>query len=219
MITASDILNERHQARQAGVLAHTANVSGDFMARLDCSCYNCRDIWDPTGEMDAAERNTRKNTLVAEELPPLERQDTIGVASTATIPSIPPLDLTRLMSRTSTGSECHNTPHPPPPHPDHQPVCCKKSPAADPEPFTGLLNTNIYETPSRPEEEYKNIEKLILPYLQHLRNTYTLVQTHILDESENIHLKMDEQAALDSWWDEIEKKLQAVQTTMSLLEG
>lgn len=57
-ITPADILKERDEKRKAGILAHSANVNGDFMARLNCPCYTCRDCLDPTGEEDAKAANT-----------------------------------------------------------------------------------------------------------------------------------------------------------------
>lgn len=56
-ITPADILKERDAKRKAGILAHSANARGEFMARLDCTCYTCRDCLDPTGEEDAKVAN------------------------------------------------------------------------------------------------------------------------------------------------------------------
>ena len=51
--TPEEVLAERQEQRTANVLAHSAKVDGDFMARYGCPCYNCRDFLDPTGEEDA----------------------------------------------------------------------------------------------------------------------------------------------------------------------
>lgn len=52
-VTPAEILDQRQAARARGGIAHTANVSGDFMAWTSCTCYACRDYLDPTGEEDA----------------------------------------------------------------------------------------------------------------------------------------------------------------------
>jgi hypothetical protein len=57
LITAEDILRQRRTEAAAGRLAHSAKVDGSFMARMDCPCYTCRDVLDPTGEIDAARAN------------------------------------------------------------------------------------------------------------------------------------------------------------------
>jgi hypothetical protein len=70
MITPEDILKQRDESRKAFVIAHSANSSGAFSARLDCPCYNCRDALDPTGEEDARIANSMPS-----EPPKLERQN------------------------------------------------------------------------------------------------------------------------------------------------
>lgn len=67
MKTPTDILNERDALRSAGRLAHTPNGRGEFYARMDCSCYTCRDVLDPTGSEDAKFYN---DALLAANIPP-----------------------------------------------------------------------------------------------------------------------------------------------------
>jgi hypothetical protein len=57
MKTPTDILNDRNAELRAGRLAHTPNGRGEFYARIDCPCYTCRDVLDPTGEEDAKLHN------------------------------------------------------------------------------------------------------------------------------------------------------------------
>ncbi len=57
IITPADILKERDRRRSSCMLAHSVNADGSFFARVDCSCYTCRDVLDPTGEEDAANAN------------------------------------------------------------------------------------------------------------------------------------------------------------------
>lgn len=57
-ITAIDILEKRADPAQNG-LAHTPNVSGEFMARIGCPCCTCRSVLDPTGEIDAMAANIK----------------------------------------------------------------------------------------------------------------------------------------------------------------
>jgi hypothetical protein len=75
MITPEDILKQREESRKSLILAHSANSSGAFFARPGCSCYNCRDALDPTGEEDA--RIANEMSLMPSEPPMLERQNAI----------------------------------------------------------------------------------------------------------------------------------------------
>ena len=79
MITPAEILERRAADRRLHIIAHTPNVEGDFMARLDCSCYNCRDYLDPTGEEDAKRINDQ---LCVETNPRFLRQETLSVNET-----------------------------------------------------------------------------------------------------------------------------------------
>jgi hypothetical protein len=75
MITPEDILKQRAANREAMLLAHSPNSSGDFFARSECSCYTYRDALDPTGQEDARIQN-EINTLPTEP-PKLERQNAV----------------------------------------------------------------------------------------------------------------------------------------------
>ena len=68
-ITAQDVLNARDKHRKSGVIAHSPNSRGEFMARFGCSCYNCRDALDPTGEEDAARANNQESNKPSNVLP------------------------------------------------------------------------------------------------------------------------------------------------------
>jgi hypothetical protein len=56
-VTPQMILAERQMKSQLGTLAHTLNTDGRGTLWVDCTCYTCRDFYDPTGEQDAALRN------------------------------------------------------------------------------------------------------------------------------------------------------------------
>lgn len=68
--TPADILAARRADARSGRIAHTAKVDGSFWAREGCPCYTCRDVLDPTGEIDAEVANTLPAAA-----PPLERQN------------------------------------------------------------------------------------------------------------------------------------------------
>lgn len=57
MITPTDILATRAEARCRGALAHTYNADGHIKREVGCSCYECRDYYDPYGVEDARRAN------------------------------------------------------------------------------------------------------------------------------------------------------------------
>jgi hypothetical protein len=59
MTTPSEILAERAAARTRGGLAHTYNSEGQIVRDWGCSCYECRDFYDPEGVEDARLANER----------------------------------------------------------------------------------------------------------------------------------------------------------------
>ncbi len=104
IVTAADILKERDLRR--GMLAHSANVDGSFMARVDCICYTCRDFLDPTGEEDAANANANREPFsppplslpAASLLPVRSSGGGIGVMGLAPAPSTSPTSTTGHLS-------------------------------------------------------------------------------------------------------------------------
>lgn len=217
MITAKDILEERETARRAGLLAHSSNSLGLFLARPGCICYTCRDLLDPSGEQDALEAN--------KEMKPSLR---------VSIPTPRP-----------ASSACPNSPHPPPPSQDHKPVCCQPTPLHLPipprahrlptsnssesedllspislpggalSPTNFSFNFTIQLTPSSStSSSYQTLEKDIVPKMQRLLDAY---QAELLEVEKNYETtdRMDEIATLDEMWNELDRK---IDTTRQLLK-
>lgn len=57
-VTPADILAQRAAARARGALAHTYNADGHIKRDVGCSCYECRDFYDPQGVEDARRANS-----------------------------------------------------------------------------------------------------------------------------------------------------------------
>lgn len=225
-ITANDILQQRETARRAGLLAHTPNAHGYFNARLDCSCYTCRDFLDPTGEEDASQANTSRQ-------PPLK----------VSIPEPQPKSTT-----------CPNSPHPPPPSETHKPVCCQRSPLLNlpipprahrqptrsesessdlvspislpDRPFspTNLsFNFSITFRPAAataaaaPDNSAK-LEKDLLPKIETLLETYQAELLEVENSYEQSGIRLDEIAALDQLWNEIDRKIDSTRTFLKLIK-
>jgi hypothetical protein len=66
--TPASILAERAARRAAGLIAHNPSANTDILWWTHCSCYECRDHFDPTGEVDAAARNQDPTLNSAAEL-------------------------------------------------------------------------------------------------------------------------------------------------------
>lgn len=110
-ITPAEIVERRAADRRSYIIAHTPDVNGDFMARLDCCCYNCRDYLDPTGEEDAKRINDQ---LRVETKSTILRQDTLSVNET---------DSSRTRTREAIDeSEDFYEPLPVPPPPKEEPT-------------------------------------------------------------------------------------------------
>lgn len=233
-VTPADILKERDEARRAGRIAHSANCRGDFMARLDCSCYNCRDAIDPTGEEDAILRNIQRRKSLPQPL------------------TVPPLNFSRLRTSTlSCESDCENTPHPPA-YPGHRPVCCEErfthlppppaarrqpsqslgpasgslspivgiqSPEASPRSFTMNLTIHLNSPPVPIEESYRETEERVEAQLEELLKTYKKLMKKIEKEMDAPGVKHDELAACDDWWNETDAKMNATKKLLDLLKS
>ena len=224
MITSSDILEQRNKARRAALLAHTPNGIGEFTARLNCTCYTCRDLLDPTGEEDAVTANI---ALHPHRLPTLKL-------------SIP--------QPSTTSSTCQNSPHPPPPSETHRPVCCQRSPLLLPIPprahrlptrsesdSSDLLSPcALPERPDSPtnlsfkftiqlrplpnrtysadktKHDSKSLESNLLPKMEQLLEAYQAELLEIEGNYEKQTLRMEEMAAIDQLWNELDRKIDAL---------
>lgn len=246
-ISAEEILAERDQNRRMGLLAHTMNCRGDFMGRYDCSCYTCRDYFDPTGEEDARQRNATVATLsLPLPLPPkLERQNASCVACyhyhemsqpceplKKPTPILKPVGIPLERSMT-TG--CPNSPHAPPPFPEWKPVCCQPSPPLQPTQTTslppplsatrlnsivGLAATSSGESTPQVEETYVIQEKKLIRRLEQMLSTYNeLMEKLEKDEAEMNYRGHSEMAMMHDWWEEIDEKITATRALLKLLKS
>ena len=231
-ITAADILEQRDASRRAGVLAHSSNQDGDFMARVGCSCYTCRDVLDPTGEEDAREQQELNRPVrLPSPIPSLR------------IPICPPAP--------ARPTQCPNSPHPPPPYPEYRPYCCQTSPlhlpipprahrqpssgsnTNDLSPIVGLNSPDSFSfqfrinlrSPSLPSSRENSdgvvdvvthLEESMIPRLTRLLSQYKALMTHIESEYEE-GLSHDEMAAKDAWWDEVDGKILQTESLLALL--
>jgi hypothetical protein len=201
MYTASEILEEREIARSNGTLAHTAKVDGDFMARVGCTCYTCRDVFDPTGEEDAKARN---NVPPPPPQPKLTRQDAAC------------LDC---KEQHSCSDVCHPTERsqlslPPPPPAIRQCNYCRLT-------SDGALSLSPRSTSSDSksiEETYLEMEYHLRRQLTKLASIYEKLQLHIDNQYEIPGIKHDEMAAYDAWSNETEEKQIAVKELLDLLK-
>lgn len=238
MTTAADILAERDDARRMGFLAHTANCRGDFMGRLECSCYTCRDYFDPTGEEDAKKRNAsqpkihRQNANCIE----CEHQHTVFEPCRKMIRPSPIQAPAAIPLERSLTTGCPNSPHAPPPFPEWRPVCCQRSPPLNaahttllppPLPATrqasftlsGVVGvSSSAESTPRVEETYTLEEQRLIRRLEHMLKTYSEVLEKLEDEEETGRQRgHDEMMMMQEWWEEIDKKIHATEALLRLL--
>ena len=213
--TASEILEERQRARSNGIIAHTPKADGEFMARVGCTCYNCRDVIDPTGEEDAKARNeqTLRDLCEADNVPQLKLKRQYASC----------LDCREQHSCTEV---CHPTQQshlslPPPPPAIRQCNYCrlKSDSGLSLSPIVGI------QSPCSPSGELKCIEETYLEMESQLRrqlykvtSIYQKLQAHIENQRDIPGTKHDEMAAYDSWSDEVEKKEMAIKELLDLLE-
>ncbi len=222
MYTAKDILEERERDRQSGKLAHTANIHGDFYARGGCTCYTCRDVLDPTGEIDARERN-KANELIPPPPPPpkLTRQYAMCLdcgGSHSCTDKCNPHGIANELGRSATGVTITVPILPPPPPATRQ--CAHCHPSNDlASPFVGLLSPRSVSSGSRSlEETCQELETSVRRHLKRLLKKYALLQEQILADQEQPNVKHDEMAALDTWWTEVDAKVAAVNEFLDLLD-
>ena len=215
-VTPTDILNERTQARAAGRIAHSANSSGEFFARLDCSCYTCRDVLDPTGEEDAKSRN--REISLPPPPPPLTCQNALCVSCctghSCTVPCNPPFEWAGISCLTPSAS---NLPSLSITRPDRQ---LSNTSSNILSPVSGLRSPRCISDVSSPppiEEAYRREEEVLIRRLTHLLDTYDQLDNHIQtqEESSKSHSEM---AMFQTWWEETEVKRDAVQTLLALLK-
>lgn len=216
-VTPADILKERDQARAAGRIAHSANSSGEFFARLDCSCYTCRDVLDPTGTEDAKAQNAELPRLPPP-APPLTRQNALCVSCctghSCTVPCNPPFEWTGLSCVTPSASSL-------PPLtiacPDRQ---LSNTSSNILSPVSGLRSPRCISEVSSPppvEESYRREEEILIRRLTHMLTTYDQLDEHI-QKQEASSKSHSEMAMFQTWWEEIDTKRDAIQTLLSLLK-
>jgi len=215
-LTPNDILQQRETARRAGLLAHTPNAHGYFNARLNCSCYTCRDYLDPTGEEDAFQANKSRQLPLKVSIPEPQPK-------AAKCPNSPP-------SETHKPVWCQPSPllHLPiPPRAHRQPSESETngellSPFSLPErPFspTNLsfnFTLHFRSSPAAPPDS-KTLEKDLLPKIETLLETY---QAELLDIENKYDdtTKLDEIAALDQLWNGIDRKIDSARTFLKLIK-
>ncbi len=201
MTTPAEILEDRKARRQAGVLAHSSNVSGEFYAREGCTCYNCRDVLDPTGELDAK----IQNDAMPATSPTLERQYA-------------------MCSDCSEQHSCETKCRPrtlslnlPPPSPATRTVAV---PSGLISPVTGFMTPrSISDTPVSLEEQVKLCEAMeykVIRYLKRLLKQYNRLEELITADTS--HSSHDEMAAYDAWWSEIDDKIGSTEDLLNVLK-
>lgn len=216
-ITADDILQERNEARVAGRLAHTPNVHGDFFARINCSCYTCRDVFDPTGEEDAQRRNcpTPPPPPPPPSPPVLRRQNALcyscGVGHSCRDPcESPPPSL----GPSESGPISLRLPPPPP-----ATRAIHLSPTASNviSPVATLLTPRSISDPSSIEEAVQKQENSLVRRLTVMVETYQRLEDHILSQQlQSDH--HDELMMYDMWWEEMDRKRAAVAELLRQLQ-
>ena len=204
MVTAAEILEERNRQRNAGILAHTANMSLIFYPRDGCPCYTCRDALDPTGEVDAKIKNDSLIDLPREQ-PKLERQY-------ATCSSCE--------EQHSCETKCNGRPaylNLPPPSVALRSIA---APSGLISPFIGLISPRSLSDASVTIEDQTQVceemETKVKRYLKRLLKEYEKLQSMI--ETNNSDARHDEMAANDVWWTEVDRKKSSTEDLLELLD-
>lgn len=208
LYTPSQILEERQNERSRGKLAHTPNGRGEFYARIECGCYNCRDVLDPTGELDAKARNDAMN------VPPLPAQQPKLVRQYAIC--------LECGGQHSCSDPCR-PPHlslPPPPRAVRQCNYCRSpTEGLSISPIVGVLSPRSVSSGSKPiYETCQELEVGLERQIRKLLKKYRQLEAHIESEREKPGTKLDEMAAYDAWAEEVARKEDALQEFLDLLK-
>ena len=208
MKTPAEILAERSAGRAEGRLAHTPNGRGEFSARFDCHCYTCRDVLDPTGQEDAKNYNIALIAGLCEET------------------SISQPSLLGALEHSTAAYENHHPPPaallpipnlpPPPPITHGQPATSTNSGAMSP--LMGILTPRSISEPSGIEDRTLTQEKGLAIRLNRMLRMYQQLQAHIEELTDQENLSHDEMAAYDTWWNQVDAKVYAVEKLLKLLE-
>lgn len=243
-ISPAEILAERDDARRIGVLAHTMNCHGDFMGRYGCSCYTCRDYFDPTGEEDAKQRNAiaaatqakmqlqRQNANCIE----CEHQHAVTEPCRRLMRPSPIQAPTGIPLERSITTGCPNSPHAPPAYPEWKPVCCQRSPPLNathvsllPPPLsatrqasfalTGVVGvSSSTESSPQVEDTYRIQEARMIRRLERMLLSYNELIEKLEKEDMEVNFSSHgEMALMQEWWEEIDKKIHATEALLKLL--
>lgn len=234
MITSSDILEQRNKARRAALLAHTPNGLGEFTARPNCTCYTCRDVFDPTGEEDAVTANIAlhpyrlptlkvsipQNQVTPSPPPPSETHRPICCERSPLLLPIPPR-AHRLPTRNESDSTDILSPFSLPERPDSPTNLSFK--------FTIQLRPSIQTLPNRilnsvpfggdrTTHDSKSLERNLLPKMEQLLEAYQAELLEIEGNYKSQTVRMEEIAAIDQLWNELDRKINAVHEAMKQMK-
>ena len=218
MKTAAQILEERDQQRKAFRLAHTPNGSGEFSARLDCSCYTCRDVLDPTGEEDAKAYNERNAPPPP---PPIDYRPASSrtFANTWLKGKVAPLEcsFSTPISEILRSQQTHLNLPPPPPLEIRQASTATSLSIMSP--LVGIATPRSASDASQtPEEKVDKQEQQLTKRLVEMVKSYQQLQQHIDSLSSKPGTKHDEIAMYDAWWEEVDRKLAATQELLTFIQ-
>lgn len=213
MVTPEDILAERQQRRESGILAHTENASGSFYPRGGCTCYNCRDALDPTGELDAKTQNDSIMKVMC---------DAVGIDMPPPQPTLQRQFAACLNCEGQHSCEESCRPHSlslhlPPPSPVHR---LTAEPTGLISPLLGLISPRSLSDGSVSLDEQlkacSDMEERVRRYLKRLAKHYERLQAMI--DADTSHRSHDEMAASDTWWTEVDRKKSSTEDLLELLQ-
>lgn len=149
------------------------------------------------------------------------------------------------LETTLRSSTCPNSPHPPPPCENYKHVCCQRTPPLNlpipsparrqpsesdsldalspivgchsPTNFTFNFTINL-RSQEKGTPDSKTLELALLPKMQQLMETYQGELLKIEEHYENPDTRLDEMASLDNMWNELDRKIDSVRTTIKVMK-